>query len=762
MSTQTIDPILYEMYIHRLVTIAEEGRIALQKVTASPIVVQGGECMSAFYAPDGTTIHTASGHLRFSAGCEDAVKAIIREYSENPGINEGDQFFLNDPYIASTHVYDQTVVKPIFHDGELVAWTASMTHTADTGGMLRGGATEIFHEGICSTGVKLVENEVLRKDVFNLLTQQCRDPQYVGLDLKSRIAANNVCARGFKRLIEKYGIGFINAANKKLITDSEAMARARLRSLPDGVWHTVLYNAVANIHTGAPKIVRVECLMTKEDDQITFDFTGSSEQSEDTGNMTLVGSWGQLFVALSSNLFWNIPWNGGMGRPVTMTIPEGTFLNCRHPAACGNAPAVGMTMTSAATECIAKMLFAAGLDDDVNASSYGSGGVGGSANTGGPGFLYGGHNQLGFPVGQGIYDMHGSGFGAAPYRDGVSTGGHQNNPSVGISDVENIEVQYPFVYLSRNHMMDSGGFGKFRGGLGMQRMVMVYGSKDMNVNHSEYHGIPGGWGLFGGLPMGIGGSKYVVDASALKARFSESRYPVEYADAPNWGDVVHPKLAPLQRLKLPEYSLMVDPVDVGSGYGDPIDRAEAAVSHDVLEYAVSPAMAAKMYGVVVEGDAATVNRAKTDARRAEIRAERLARGKALPGARNAGSARVDKSGERLRLPHEYVEIARLGDGNVVSRCTKCAHVYGPANENYKLGSLRSVITPQDVSGMPLPDGSPYLAELHEYVCPGCATLVSVEVHCPSVEDDATPIWDIRLAQSVIDTSPATRDLAPAR
>ena len=104
------------------------------------------------------------------------MKKIIEYYSENPGIDDGDQFFMNDPYIASTHVYDQMVVKPIFADGELIAWTASMTHTADTGGMLRGGATEIFHEGVCSCGIKLMENDKLRLDVFNNLTEQCRDP----------------------------------------------------------------------------------------------------------------------------------------------------------------------------------------------------------------------------------------------------------------------------------------------------------------------------------------------------------------------------------------------------------------------------------------------------------------------------------------------------------------------------------------------------------------------------------------------------------
>jgi N-methylhydantoinase B len=737
-----VDPVRYEMYVHRLVTITEEGRIALQRVCASPIVVQGGECMSAFYAADGTTIHTASGHLRFSAGCEDAVKAIISAYTENPGIREGDQFFLNDPYVASTHVFDEMIVKPIFHEGVLVAWTGSMTHTADTGGVLRGGATEIFHEGVRSSGIKLVEGEVLRNDVFRNLTEQCRDPQYVGLDLKSRIAANNVCARGFRQLIEKYGIAFIDAANAKLVSDSETMARARLRSLPDGIWQSVAYGTSTNIRNGDPRIRRVVCTMTKRGDSVLFDMEGTSEQSEDANNMTLVGSWGQLFVALSSQLFWNIPWNGGMARPVTMKIPEGTFLNCRYPAACGNAPSVGSALTSAASQCISKMLFAAGLDEDVNASGYGAGAVGGASNTGGPGFFYGGHNQHGLPVGQGLYDMHGSGFGAAPYRDGVSTGGHTNNPSVGISDIENIELQYPLLYFSRNHMTDSGGFGAFRGGQGMQRIIMVYGTKDLTVNYSPYHGIPGGWGLFGGYPMGIGCSKFVVEPKDLQARLDSSRYPTRFTEVAEWGTVTAPKLPPLQRLKILEGSLIADPVEVGSGYGDPLDRDPELVLRDVVQYAASAKLAAQVYGVVVGGEPAALDVAATEQRRTAIRAERLRQATAI-GSRT-GAVRHDASGTLLRRVHEYVEIAKLGDGSIVSRCTKCKHVYAGQEESYKYGAVRRIVAANKWSEQPLPDGAALLAELHEYFCPGCATQVDVEIHCPAVEAEPEPVWDIRI------------------
>jgi N-methylhydantoinase B len=628
-----------------------------------------------------------------------------------------------------------------------------MTHTADTGGVLRGGATEIFHEGVRSSGIKLVEREVLRNDIFRNLTEQCRDPEYVGLDLKSRIAANNVCARGFRQLIGKYGIDFINAANIKLIEDSEAMARARLRALPDGVWHSVAYGSCTDIRSGDAKILRVVCAMTKATDSIVFDFAGTSGQNEDAGNLTRVGSWGQLFVALSSQLFWNIPWNGGMARPVSMKIPEGSFLNCRYPAACGNAPALGGIMTSAASQCIAKMLFAAGLPEDVNASWYGAGAAGEGVNTGGPGFFYGGHNQHGLPVGQGLYDMHASGFGAAPYRDGVSSGGHMNNPRIGISDIENIELQYPLVYLSRNHMIDSGGYGKYRGGLGLQRIIMVYGTTNLTVNYSPYHGIPGGWGLFGGYPMGIGGSKFVVEPRDLREKLSRSRYPVAFAEVAEWGSLVAPKLPPLQRLKIPEFFLIADPVGVGSGYGDPIDRPAELVLRDIIDGAVSREGATNVYGIVVSGEPPTIDISASERRRKQIRDRRLAEAHAVHGG-SEKSGHPDGVAKTLCRMHEYVEIARLGDGRMVSRCRKCDYVYAPANENYKMGALRRIVDLGNTADERLPDGAPYLAKLHEYFCPGCGTQVDVEVHCPSLEAEATPFWDIRIEAPSAESSGA--------
>ena len=727
-----LDPVRYEMFRHRLYNILEEGRIALQRVCASPIVVQGGECMSAFYNTEGVTIVSASGHLRFCAGCSDAVKKCIEWFEEDPGIFEGDQFFFNDPYIASTHVYDQMIVRPIFHRGKRIAWTASMTHTADTGGLLRGGTTEIFHEGIRILGLKLVEKGKFRPDVFKTLTEQCRDPHYVGLDLKSRIASNNVCSKGFMELVEKYGVDFVQAASKRMIEDAEKKARAKLRSLPDGTWRSRIYHTGRVKKTGAARVFKVVCKMTKKKDEIIFDCTGTSSQNEDEHNATRAASWGTLYISLASHLFWDIPWNGGMEAPVKLIIPEGTVLNCKFPAACGGGPSTGLLLTNVASDCIAKMLYAAGVYEDVNAafSAYGS--------EGGPGFFYGGHNQYGIPVGQGIYDTHASGFGATPTRDGVSTGGHQNNPTIGISDIENTEMNYPFIYLGRRHTRDGGGFGKYAGGMGIERLLMVRGSKDININWKAYDGIPGGWGLFGGYPVGAIGERIIFKPREMEEKIKNSTYPnsTDECDS-SWGEIMIPKHSSFQRIQLSENDILAEPLRVGSGYGDPLDRAPKMVADDVRDQAVSRAIAKRIYGVIFKDGSLEVDQPATESERVEIRAERI-RNSTPPeklGAKNGG-------GKRLLKVHEYLEVIK-SNGKKIIQCVKCHFEFCGVDDNYKKYAQYRKRDLLEVRGKPMLTGDSPMVVYQEYICPGCATLLQVDILCPEL-DSEEPLWDMQV------------------
>jgi N-methylhydantoinase B len=730
-----IDPVDYEIFAHRLWAIGEEGRIALQRVTASPIVAQGGECMCSFYDADGTMVLACSGHLRFAAATSDAIKRMIEWFEESPGINEGDEFFFNDPYVAGSHTYDIMQIAPVFWEGRRVAWVASSSHTADTGGLLRGAATEIFHEGIRILGLKIVEGGVFRQDVFKTLVEQCRDPHYVGLDLKSRTAANNVCVRGFRTLIERFGIDFVEAASQKLIDDAEAMARARLRSIPNGTWSSRVYGSARDPSTRAAEPYQVVCTATKQDDELVLDFTGSSRQLAGDQNSTLPSTTAHVAIALTNQIFWDVPWSDGKLAPVRLVVPEGSALHCRYPAACGRSPRIGQYVVEVVRECLGKMLYAAGHRDDINAT------WGAFWYIGGPGFFYGGHNARGLPNPQGLYDIHGGGLGAAPTRDGVPTGGQMNIPSGGISDVERIELQYPFLYFSRNHNPDGGGFGRWNGGTGSERLLMVHGSTDLSVDFAPYAGMPqGAFGLFGGYPSGTGGIRAILEpAPALREGLDRSDYPVQAADALDAGlaTLSIPRGNP-GRVPVPDGWLLTDFTQGGGGYGDPLDREPERVARDVRRHIVTSRTAELLYGVALASDG-TADSEATQRLRNEIRESR--RRESRPPRPGPALDLTDWQG-RLRF-HESLEIGASGDGPDLVRCLRCGHLLCRADENYKLHALRRDRDLEELAGRPMPDGSTYVAVFREYACPGCATLLQVDVWNAGLggEED---LWDIRI------------------
>ena len=733
-----IDPIRYEMFLHRLWAIGEEGRMTLQRVTASPIVSQGGECMSSFYDDKGTMVLACSGHLRFAAATSDAINSLKQRFEKSPGFFDGDQFFFNDPYVAGSHTYDMMIVKPIFYKKDLIAWTATSTHTADTGGLLRGGAYEIFHEGICVPGLKIVEKDEFREDVFQTLTGMCRDPQYVGLDVKAMIAGNNICAKRYLGLVEKFGLKFVQMAGEKMIEDSEAKSRAKLRSMPDGTWVTRQYVTTLDRKTRKSVAQQLYCTMTKKGDELQFDFTGTSPQTDTDHNSTLPSTIAHLALALTNTLFWDVPWSDGKMRPVQVHVPEGSILNCKYPAACGAGPRIGNVLVSTVCEAVAKMIYASGRYEDVNASTTGN-----LEFVGGPGYFYGGHTREGIAVAQGLYDIHGAGMGAAPHRDGVNTGGHMNIPSAGTSDVERIEMQYPFLYFTRSHNCDGSGFGQYRGGMGSFRIYLIHGSKDCSVDYKPYGGVAqGGFGLAGGFPTGIGATRVMVEAGLeMIEKVKAGDHPTTVAmRAGEWGKSFLPAGVP-ERIPLPEGSLLIDYVAGGGGFGDPIDRDPAAVLQDFRRGWVSREIAERIYGVIFSSGGEAVDGAATESRRRQIRDERKRDSRPLSGKTSDVTTPAQNGWRRLLKFHASMEIASDGKRKVV-RCTRCGHVYCRADENYKLHALHRMVHLSEVMP-PLPSGEPYIGEYHIYTCPSCATQLQVDMFSPTLGGDAV-LWDTRI------------------
>jgi len=694
--------------------------------------------MASFYTAEGTMILACSGHLRFAAATSDAIKKLIEWFSKSPGFFDGDQFFFNDPYIAGAHTFDMMIIKPAFYRNRLVAWVSSSIHTADTGGVLRGLASEVYHEGIRIQGLKLVEKGEFREDVFRSLTQQCRDPEYVGLDLKSQIASNNVCAKRYNELIEKLGLDFVGQAGAKMIADSEHLARARLRKLPDGKWFSRVFGTAWGRRDGKVKEYQIACAMSKKGEDLLLDFSGTSAEMTDSTNSTLAGTIAQIAVVMTDFLFWDVPWSDGRLRPLRIHVPEGSILNCTFPAACGEAPAVGVQAKIAVSDCIARMLYCAGYQD-INAPWQGI------WYTGGPGFFYGGHNRDGIPVAQGLYDGHGAGLGATPTRDGVHCGGNMNIPSGGVSDVERIEMQYPFLYFTRNLYLDGGGAGKFNGGTGSFRIYMIYGSQDCSVSYRPYSRLPEGVGLFGGNPAGIGGIRavYQTAGASLMERLKSGQYPVQpdQIESGNWGTVAHP--AEIKgRVNLSEFTIVADFVAGGGGYGDPIERQPDAVAKDLRRRIVSPRIAEEIFGVVLNQDSPVPDNAATLKRRQEIREERMRESKPFSGATSSLSDALRRSlaWQQILNFHQYLAIATNGKSEAI-RCIPCGHLFCQKNENYKLYALRRERDLYDLAQSLVPSGESYLGGYLEYYCPGCATLLQVDSFCDAFPDSKEPLYD---------------------
>ncbi|MBI2875230.1 MAG: hydantoinase B/oxoprolinase family protein [Firmicutes bacterium] len=615
-----LDKVEYEIFSHRLFNIVEEGRIAMGHVSASPVVVEGGETLCAFYTPEGEGFLTGAGILLHVTGAADFVKRTLDWYRDDPGICDGDQFLWNDPYVGGQHTQDNIIVKPIFYQGDLVAWVGSFMHTHETGAIDPTGtcprATEVFHEGIRSFGLKIMDGGRFRQDIFNTVTLNTRDPDLVGLDHKAKIAGNNVCARLFLELVDRYGLDFVKTAMRKMIDDGEKMARERLRKLPDGTWHSQLYGDSSGLEQRPFKVV---CTVTKKGEEIIFDYTGTAEQNPGSLNAALPATKGRLFCVLMSQLFWGLPWNEGTVRPMRLIAPEGTVVNARFPAAVSNA-AIGMggLLGEVAHECIAKMLHAAGgefLEDAV--SSYS-----GSAQHA---YWYG-INQAGKRFVGTVLDTFSRGFGATPFRDGVDTGGNVIAPAGSIADVEMFELKYPIMYLFRQHARDSGGPGRFRGGVGGEAAYMMFGGR--NVTMGAYGcGLQTAvsYGLFGGYPAPPSRT-FAVMASLLKERMAGGWVPASAEELASMGGSKKELAANQPEFAVGDYDVVFNKWLGGGGYGDPLTRDPEAVARDLQDRAVSRQAAEGVYGVVLDAEGHP-DLAATARRREEIRAERLRLGR---------------------------------------------------------------------------------------------------------------------------------------
>lgn len=599
-----MDPITFSIIRHRLFRVVEEAVITLKNVSGSAITNEGHDLMVSLYRADGSLLMGGVGFLHHLTSAAEACKAIIRRFEGQ--IHEGDLFLLNDPYTAALHTSDIYLISPIHHDGKLVAWSACFVHVFDIGAMNPGGfapdAVDIFSEGFSSPGLKLIDRGTLRQDVWDTLLNMVRGPEMVALDLRSMIACNNVARERMLALIDKYGVATVDEACQALIAQSEERLRARLRELPDGSWQSRQYLDVKG------EVYKVVLTMTKKDDELVFDFTGSSPQSRYSLNCSKWASLGGLFAPLFPLLCYDITWNEGVIRPIKMIAPEGTIVNAARPAPISVATVGAIqSVNNAACLTIGKMLaasekYASEATAVWHANHFAI-------------FMFGANQKGGLSIGILTETFAGAG-GARTFADGVDLGGEIPNPISRMANVETIEATFPIRYLFRRRLLDSGGAGEFRGGAGAELAIVPHDSPTGGLDYvisGKGSAFPMSDGLAGGLPGAVNDYVWVKspESDAGKAGFAASLDALQGDKQPiSWG--VYP---------LKGNDALYVRWNGGGGMGDPLRRPVERVEQDVREGIVSVRAAHDLYGVVIAHE--QVDRPATDRRRSALRSARV-------------------------------------------------------------------------------------------------------------------------------------------
>jgi N-methylhydantoinase B len=600
----TVDPVTFSIIRHRLFRVVEEAVITLKHVSGSAITNEGHDLMVSLYQADGSLLMGGVGFLHHLTSAAEACKAIIRKFEGR--IGEGDLFLLNDPYTAALHTSDIYLVSPIHHGGKLVAWSACFVHVSDIGAMNPGGfapdAQDIFTEGFSSPGIKLIDGGELRQDLWETILNMVRNPEMVALDLRSMIACNNVARERMLALIEKYGAPTVDTVCRMLIDQSEARLRERLRELPDGRWQSRQYLEVKG------ETYKVLLTMTKNVDSLTFDFSGSSPQSKYSVNCSKWASLGGLFAPLFPLLCYDIVWNEGVIKPITMVAPEGTIVNCTRPAPVSVATVGAIqSVNNAACSAIGKMLAASDKYADEATAVW-------HANHFAI-FMFGNNQRGRLAIGILTETFAGAG-GARTFADGVDIGGEIPNPISRMANVETIEAQFPIRYLFRRRLKDSGGAGEYRGGAGGEMAIVAHDAPDGGIHYvvsGKGTKFPQSEGLGGGYPGGVNDYVWVHAPSEMHNadRFAATLDAIPGESEPiSWG--VFPLMG--------NDALYVR-WNGGGGVGDPLNRPAEKVLADIGAGLISEQAAAEVYGVV--GKNGALDQSATKAKRTALRDARL-------------------------------------------------------------------------------------------------------------------------------------------
>ncbi|MEI7739178.1 MAG: hydantoinase B/oxoprolinase family protein [Betaproteobacteria bacterium] len=551
------DAVLTEIVRNGVLAVTEEMKINLMRTAYNMIIYEALDFTVGLYTAKGDTVSIGLGLPSFIRGMSNTIKEKIKHFGKN--IGPGDILVTNDAYITGSHLHHFTFSIPIFFEGKLSGWSCCMAHWPDVGGVLGGVTTDIYSEGIQVPILKYQTAGVVNQDLVDIIRNNVRIPERAMGDLRAQIIAVTTGERRFLELLHRYGqLPVLNAIDR-IMDISEAKARAQTKAIPDGVYEAESFMDDDGVEIG--KRIPIKVKVIKKGDRMTIDLTGVSPQVRgfyNSGPSTGISCAQVAYKCLTSAT--DYPINEGSFRALETIVPEGTVVSAVKPAAMR----WWMTYPMTVIDSIFKAMYAA-MPDKV---------------------IAGHHADLGLAMVNGISPKDGrfflssvgpsgGGWGAKFNEDGMSATVCMNDGDTHNNPIEQMEAKFPLMYLKHGLRQNSGGPGRFRGGLGTEQIIMARSSMNFNAQVDRMHCQP--WGLEGGL-SGMGNKVNLNQSGEIFDQFPNAKVLLKRL---NKGDT---------------FTLLTGG---GGGFGPPVERDPERVKNDLRQGYICKESAKKIYKVAV-------------------------------------------------------------------------------------------------------------------------------------------------------------------
>ena len=553
------DAVLTAIIKNGVLAVTEEMKTNLMRTAYNMIIYEALDFTVGLFTPNGETVSIGLGLPMFIRGMSQTVKAKIEKFGKE-NMKPGDIYVTNDAYLTGSHLNHFTFTMPVFHEGALAGFTCCMAHWQDVGGALGGVTTDIYSEGIQIPIMRYQKEGVVNEDLVDIIRMNVRVPERARGDLRAQVTALKTGERRYIELLNRYGREETLDAIARIMDQSEARARELTRSIPDGVYEAEAFMDDDGVDIGQRVPIKVRIVI--EGDEATIDLSEVSKQVRgfyNSGPTTGYACAEVAYKCITSPT--DYPINQGSFRSLKVILQPGTVVSAVRPAAMRQWMTYPMTIVDslfkALAPAISERVIAGHHADLMTINMWGVHPKDGR-------FYFGNFGPLG------------GGWGAKKTEDGMPATVCLNDGDTHNSPMEQAETKFPVLIRQLALRENSGGAGRWRGGLGIHRVIEARAPFTVNTQIDRAHCAP--WGLEGGkdalgnkVDLRIGG-KLIDDLPNAKV----------YTRRLEVGDQIHHLSGG------------------GGGFGPPTEREPERVAFDVAEGYVSREIAETAYGVILD------------------------------------------------------------------------------------------------------------------------------------------------------------------